>query len=73
MIKPHRLPRVGAEALADSVRARIAARVEQDGALAVAELTDTSIQTVYKALARLPLYPCSRRRLMSVFGEASTV
>jgi hypothetical protein len=69
MTRPRRLPRVGSEALADSVRARIAARVEQESALAVAELTDTSIQTVYKALASQPLYPCSRRRLMAVFGE----
>lgn len=59
-----------AEILAESVRVRIAERVERDGPEAVAELTATSVVTVYKALARQPLMRCSRKRLQSVFGEA---
>jgi hypothetical protein len=58
------------ESLDGQHRVWLGAWVERDGLSLVAQLTNTSPQTVAKALAGLPLLRCSRKRLLATYSEA---
>lgn len=60
-----------AEAITGRAQQYIATWVARDGLEAVARMTDTSVQTVAKALAGLPLMRCSRRRLLANYTETA--
>ena len=64
---PPRTPR--GESITGRPLTWLGAWVERDGLRAVADSTNTSTQTVAKALAGLPLLRCSRKRLLAAYIE----
>jgi hypothetical protein len=59
------------EPIVGRAHAWLGAWVERDGLSAVVALTNTSPQTVAKALAGLPVLRCSRKRLLATYPEVT--